>query len=674
MQLPHSTSHLETPCFIYSPNQPPIMVQFPAINLHPQVISGIVTMCANEITQGTQAGTPFKIFAYNFFSKGNWQNQDFLLLVSFVVAFVDTEMLSSQFRDPNAIFQSQIIPDAISCYYSQLLSVPNLRSMIDSSTVHALSINAGLFQNKLSQILNLYGRSGVQTPITLSAQGMISQQNQFPNQNMQMMQNMQGMQNNPMNRGMQPPMYQVGNQAFQQRNMFNTGGNNNQFYNGNGNSEIFSNRGVISDTISFEPDNNSPTVAPVQVVEKNPEMFNQNVTIVDNINLDETTRERWRPSEKQPYLVLHDRTKYKAVYYYDEGDVIEIIKPLNESEITMPMDQNKHTVGLLGNTLRIKSPEPIEEVMRQIEKLRSFTSLDISKSREKAGSEKEERIETLEEYIDTHPRCEMFLEEAIFQARKEHIARGNTVFRSFVLIARPLVSKYSKYKSLLSDLFGQRSLSDMSTYLQQMTININQKEEALSDAEQSPTTSKKLDELQELALFFSRVDKQITEVVNSYLRNNISIPVSIESFTSDWKDLMPWVLSRYGKEAMNALHLFDIQAISQFVIIDENSEKDFIERLADNVSMITFLPQGYSLTFVDRFAEQFIPELDKNVPLLIIKDEFPILFDLAYSAEKQRNSMSFVPDYHLLITKDEKVFQLYKGAIGGPETFLISKM
>lgn len=663
MNLPHQVQQLESPAYVYDLNQPPVFFNnIPATNQVAQMIPQITAAVANNLSQSATFNT-FRVFAFNFYSKNNWNNRDFYDLVCYVIGYVETEVSSNAIRDVNQIFQNTV-PDAVSLYIVNLIGVfPQLRSVVDNQVLTALSQNAGFFQSKLNQIISFYHRSGINSPLLTNA--------------------MQQRQQTQIGGNFDP--YRAGQQPQQQM----MSGNNNFQSAAMGSGTVFSNG---RNTLTMTPSNGAGTLrqdrhftprtpAPVQQTPQNftttvsnigSEVTNTFVRAVDNKpeeSMAETTAEAWRPSLKQPYKSLYNPEFQRKRYFRDGDDVIEVI----EDREDVSMDRSRHSVMLLGGSYKLDTVTRKDIVAEQMDNLRTPTPVfDVEK--ELAGETVDVNSEVNEKVL-----CESYLEEAIFQGRKkQRLAekKGNktNIYRCFGLVAKPFITR-NNYREIVLKMFNLLQFKDVAAYLKKMSVglaNLNSSSNN-DDVLDLKDDVEKIRDRQDLIMFLDYVNKHMTKLINNWLRQKLSLTLNIDSFMDDVGDLPPFLL-RYGEQYLTAYNKFQILMMEEALVqIEEADEDALVERLNDDGPALSysFIVDTYSFTYVDLTAKELDISFEGNETLMVPELDYPLLYQIGLEATAE-NTKPFYPRYCLLITQDNELYELHRGPVGHP-TILISR-
>ena len=678
--LPFRTDVASLPIVQYGPGQPPFV---PQLTVHPQVqiyLPEVASTVVNEL--GMKAyNNASRMFAYNILSDNAWNNPRFLDLVLFVCDAIACNLIEGKIASPQQGLYDTISQCITMVVSGLMFEFPELKTGLPPNVVDAAMQNVQVcsdLKNKINIILkkgnNMYGNQYPQQmpqqpyPQQPVQQGYPQQPVGYPQPPMQ-----QGYPQQPVGypQQMQPqqPMQPMGYPQQQYAGAVDQYGRPlnvpTQPYYQQPQINQAAGRWVSQPQPQPQQSFGVSNQAPQQgFVQQNPisqaEAFNRFARQAEPAQPEPLivepdvppTRADWKPSEEQPYLNNYDPLTHRVVYRRKkDGTVIQELEKL-----TM-LDRNKHRTVL--NCIPIQ-PQ-LEEKATEVAK-REIVARQLS---EKANIDSVETNYVL--------AAENFLEEAVVDGYVKWIKHQkkdkDKAYRCYAIVSNPLISKSSGREFL-------NSFSDCAT-LSALALRLR----AIAEALKTWNTDAKSDNMMDNAGYLSYVDGLLTEVLNSFIRNNLSLEtLTIDSFVEDYPELRRYLATSYGDRYAMALQSFDQQAMTSLMLLPEKEIVDVLEyNLVDGVEgvelFVNFVPMVCSFTYSHLTSKELGINPKTGAAELISKEENPVLFNMVESLfrkNKEGDLASITPTYNYLITRDNVRYKLYNGQVG-IDCYLIGK-
>lgn len=603
-------------------------VLVPPVNIHPSLKQYENYIAAHVVnTVSSRAGqNPARLFMFNMMSSNGWNNNFYAELYAFVAKFIAIGLAERRYNNIQEAIQMGA-EEGCTVYISRLVSeYTDLKNYLDFSMMNVVMTNSSVYANTVNYNFN-------------NQMSMGNNMGNFGNQrmggsNMQMGQNYQA--------GLgQGTGFNRGNQ--QQTQMQQNTGDQNGLQ-----------RNYRSSPLNFG------------AVAK--EVVNSGMPIFDKMPEPEEhifTRDDWKPSAKNPYRKMVDERIFDRLYVQDGEDIIEVYE---RKEGTENMDRKRHTIHFLGNTYSLDSVLRRPALDKSAQALAAITPEDILAATSE-GAEPEHAAE-ISTQVHLTPLVDTYLQSLIFEGRKRQLTFQNNsenrgIFRCCGSVFTPIATKES-YRILLSVLAESKSFFQLSERMMKNGKSLTI--EAQSDPE-------KIVETDDMAIFLTNVDRILTQHVNSFLKNELSLSISISSFTEDINDVRTYLENNYGQRYARAFDAYQSEMIGNFFVDPTTDIEDQLQSILDvndGIPVLSYIPVNYSLTYVEGIPEDLEIHLDDNETLMITEVTSPILFNVAKSLFEQRDTLGIRPHYDLLITQDNQVFKLYKGAMS-EGCYLISK-
>ena len=191
----------------------------------------------------------------------------------------------------------------------------------------------------------------------------------------------------------------------------------------------------------------------------------------------------------------------------------------------------------------------------------------------------------------------------------------------------------------------------------------------------------------ELRGILVNIDRLITIAINDLLLNKLSLDVSIESFTEDFDDLLPHIRNNYAEVYYESFTAGVIRILRGQMKLVENhdavfmtvnngtpDDEGFRERV--RVNAIGF-KNSLTVTTMDVLSAEldfgFYKQGNYEMPGRIMESNHSIIFWYAKSLFENDHPYIAKNARHLLVTADNRVYELHRGLIGN-DNFLISQL
>jgi hypothetical protein len=372
------------------------------------------------------------------------------------------------------------------------------------------------------------------------------------------------------------------------------------------------------------------------------------------------TKDDWKPSAAQYHRSLINKTFEQEVYTTDvSGNVIQLVEELQENY----MDREKHRlVTVLGDSFHLNTNVREQRIGASVDQLSLVKQIDLRAATEDSP-EAEETRKSIIKHVYPNLISDVFLESAMFSGRMHQLENQSIsaveAYRCFAIIFKPqftkdncnpILNSLSKYKTFSSLADAMR---DTGSRMQERFINTQ------DDAVRFDN--------QDAVLYINSLDVMLTEFINSFLKNNLSLAkLRIGSFVEDvggFSDYLDETFSPRYSAAFKAFEFFIMDSL--LPAPTEETEKGLLDILTNADGELPcnfgFIPVSYSFTYLNVLSKELALDGLMNEALLIREKESPVLFDVAQSLFKQSEAFPVAPMYNLLITQDQRVFKIYKG-------------
>lgn len=372
------------------------------------------------------------------------------------------------------------------------------------------------------------------------------------------------------------------------------------------------------------------------------------------------TKDDWKPSESQYYRSFVNKRKEIESYELDGvGNVIQRI----DAKLEDPMDREKHRiVTVLGQSFHLNSNVREQYIGASVNKLASVKEIDLHASVDNA-SDSEIAYEEVIKHVYPSTITDVFLEPAIFSGRVYQLENQSIsaieAYRCFAIIFKPHFTK-ENCTPILNSLSKYKTFSSLADAMRDTGSRM---QERFNDTQDDEVRF----ENQDAVLYINALDVMLTEFINSFLKNNLSLDnLRIESFVEDVGSLHEYLDKKFNARYAAAFKAFEFSIVNNILQPPgDETEKSLLDILSNPdgqaVSNFGFIPVSYSFTYLNVLSTELgLDTLGSNA-VLIREQESQILFDVAKSLFKQSQAFTVEPMYNLLITQDQRVYKIYKG-------------
>jgi hypothetical protein len=172
--------------------------------------------------------------------------------------------------------------------------------------------------------------------------------------------------------------------------------------------------------------------------------------------------------------------------------------------------------------------------------------------------------------------------------------------------------------------------------------------------------------MDEKVIVLATIDRKLTSLVNSFIRNNLAIQnLRIESFADDFSDLTDLLMSKYGHTHSLAITNFGHNLLQMLFGTngdDIGEEARNLLDLSDELDC-TYLPENYSLTY--------LPMTDKELDYDFVTElcsvnhvKTPMLADILNSLNLHKKQSQRICLHDIIITQDGAIYRVYENMIG----------
>lgn len=638
----------------FNPNQPnPYLIQY---DVHPQYASyrDTVIKTVMEIIQATSGTTQIRQWFYNVVSQNNWCNQHFKDTIEITLKYlVVTDITNPTARNYGNFLQSTCdggIRLAIAFVIQQYPNENNAMSQFHNSNTTNLQTLNGVM-NDYAAIMN--GGMNQQPqyqqyqypPNSIPVQGgFIPNSQPYYNNGPQFTQHQQYQypQNAPSLAG--PP------QQNPSMGRYNNSPPTNQVMSRFGSLDIGQNDlqqyepTPVTNQSRYYPNNQNNNVSQ-QYVDPVPEPAE-----VEEI----LTEKDWKSTPSQPYKTLCRRNQ-KAIYKRIDGVVTEIIVEKPE------MERDKHA-GKIKVCGKVFDPPNRDKFRRDVEEYCKITAEDIAERF--ANKPKKDILETVKESVAEENLQVPFLDAAITYGQIEQQARedieGTNVFKMYATIVKPVVTNSVEDNETIGKINKCNNIPEVVKVLRDETTKTVVEDDNLTNT-----------------LFCKEIDKNLANVINAFVLHSLSINTKIDSFVEDIYELLDYLKTDHGNLYAGAMDRFKSQLFSKGPFMDiPKDELDSIRgslfngiESEDTDTTISFIPSQYSITYVSSCSDELDMLINKDSKL-ISELGLPVLYGLAKSSFEHAKGMPTSVLRHLLVTRDNRVFEFHKGYLQD-DSFLI---
>lgn len=379
------------------------------------------------------------------------------------------------------------------------------------------------------------------------------------------------------------------------------------------------------------------------------------------------TRKDWVPTPEAPYRTLIT-TRQQRVYKRVNGVVIEFIEEL-------PVDRQQHEgfIKVLGKKVPIDSIKH-QRLYEDAKRLEAITGHEINQAMKDKRQEKHmtEELKVVKEYISPETLSTASLDNAIVLGQIEQYVMETednvNVFRAPVVNTIPVITGKTTDDEIIDEINVSKRFTQVSTLLKNAVDREIKK--------RSEDSGRKLD-------FYKEINAILTGMINDFLKYKLSLSINIDDFCEDVNELYPYIRSKFGEKYVQAYDEFELEMMGKG-LFESLTEEGLQEAKQSLMSMsgrssevgISIIPVNYYMTFLgisnDEMKLRFVDEDNRSVNLidqlteeenglLIVEDLTPVLYSLAKSSYEQADLLDSPTMHHLLITKDNVIYEFHKG-------------
>lgn len=627
--LPFPPNQLLSVPVQYASGRPPIL---PSVSYLPQAFTQyypfIVSACIDSI-QGPCQLNPLRVFMYNQMSSNQYVNQQFTAFVEGTIKLLEFKVRQQSNIDPQQAILSAAkdYSEMIAAYNT--VDYPGLLGVIDYQIAQGVQI-----------ILNNY-RS-----ISQQIQSVVSQSSGFQ----------QPMQQNY---GMQQPVMSM-NRSTSGISPISVGGGS-----------IFNNTGAPAMQMPAAPlqksvsrydrflDTTPVAAKAAPVVVSQPLRLNEPVAPAMKTVMQIDSPVPWKPSAAAPFDIAYDpNTKELCYEIRPDGSIIPKLK---KKEV-IAMDINSHLiVPKYANVYPVAMPSLDVGV-------RSF-QMDESLAADKLGEDTTMPTDLDAQYINKYTYTDVSLNNhwatnqgrlLLMQKKEKRVG----LFRTKLSYLEPLVTLIDPLE-LLVHLTRETTFEGMIKILRLVENEVNSKESKLADSR-----------------ILTFIDRRITRRINDYIKKELAVIASMDSFILDGLEIIGFIRDNYGINYAEALT--EKQAtllLESLTIVEKHTELQstqvdnlFSEKEKDKfISSLcfTYFYQNYTMTSIDINANELRLEIpNSKVSVGVFANETPMLRKIMEATFTYARAVPDLFTKHLVQTADGVVLEITKAAIN-PDFYLV---
>lgn len=657
----------------YPVDQPPFVPQVTCSNPAVYPFSRTIAGClVNEFnTKATL--NPARRVAFNLAIQNGYQNETFVKAFDLAMDLFDLNMTTNRTPSPEAGIGDAVVRAAlyVTVYiFMQSRFANELRSMCDHATVMEFQNTAQLYSQDENNIARMKASRGMAP----TGMGMNNPQG-YPTPYQQGYPQQQGY---PMQNGVMggSPAYSSPTQNYPNSggSVFTTGPSfqSNQPDTNSlaasryatGSAPTYNKTPVNSNT-SKPPEQDFRVEVkryPQQVMQPQQVSQPQQVTPVVEDEWDAVTK--WVPSEEFPLPpVVDPRTEKLVSKTYQVHDPVTGTRQVTEVFIIKrskeEMDRDTHTISTISQTVTAFVPPNFttrEQFVNAALTSKVVTNLDTKPF---TTDETDNAVNTMENVV-MHGDWKLVenLPYAILATKvglKSQSVETNASFRTYSLVVKSFVSRKSQQHVLLK-LSNATNFSDLALRMQSF----------LTSEHDSETHQ-----------FIQDFDRYLCTELTSYMNGKFACDLkSIGCFMEDYKDLGQFLTNAHSSNAAEALRKNEPKIVSALVrpVVDEGVRAD-ISCGVDDVHL-TSVENAYTITCLNVQSEELNLKLfktDSGNSNLLRQSVNPALYRFVSELFKQaENEMESSFAHHLIVTNDEKIYEVHRALIGYEENFLIS--
>lgn len=602
----------------------------------------ICAMIANEavIRHNAHQG---RMFLFNQLSSNNWMNNDYAVAVATAIDILSLNMYKGLARTPEEGI-NKVVGDTLLMLCSlNFQTFPALQSVTPPEIVNDALNVVQAFYNISNEINNFKNR----------VQG-IGQPQQFQTVQQPMMMNPN------FNSVYQPPQSNNYSQAIGNNQGTNVGIFNNQ------------NRGnIMPPSTTQQPETSGkydylkPTVNSSVVNQTayfNKE--NQPMKIMEHGNLqsyacplgEENKPLVWGPTSKQYYPVTINPYTHsfvlEEIVENNKRCAISYQVPLEDAE----MDRKRHVITSMEQTQTAHIPNDsgtrASSLYESTKAIFRVTRDYLEQVNNEPDETKTLALNEIKTLISTNWGVDNFIESAIFDGRLSQKQSGIEdtdckAYRVYKIIAKPIVCDRN-HSEFLNNLSNCKSFRELASILSEL-LTINNDDKSLMN-------------------LCYEVDKLLTIEINDVLRNRMSIPnITIDSFIDDVNELPEYLGNMFGSMYKRIFLEFQRNYIPNMLgVCDSDVAESLRENLGnDNTNaVINFIDQSYSITYLNVLSYELGIKPYEHCASSLLENENPLMYSFVSGLFNQDNDLDKEAFHNLIVTSDNKIYEVFKGMIG----------
>lgn len=602
------------------------------LNCPPQfqyIVPVICAMIANECVQ-RHGQHPGRMFLFNQLSANNWVNNDFAMAVATVIDILSMNLYKQIFRTAEEGL-NKTVSETLSMLCSlNFQTFPALQSVTAPDIVYETQRNIQAFFNVSNEVNNFKNRAaGYQQP------------QQFPQQMMV----------NPSLGGYQSP---------QQTPQYSQAIGSNQ----GSNTSIFNNQPRNMQVNNPSPVQGGETgkydyLKPVQAIVDQKSYFTKEpLAVKNNTNfevysypIEEVEKPLlWGPTSKQYYpITINPFTHTFQLEEFGENSkrcASSYKKPLGDED----MDRKRHTITSMQQVQSAFIPDEFgtreESLEDSINNMFHITATDIEQAKE-TNTYDEIKTHLLPDWgIDN------FLESAIFNGRliQDQVSSNYTdctAYRVYKMIAKPIICK-ADHSVFLKSLSSCKTFREVAAILSE-TLTINSDDRSLIN-------------------FCYEIEKILTKEINEVISNRMSIPhIDIDSFIDDVNDLPEYLGNTFGAMYKRIFLEFQRDYIPSMLGVCEEALAETLRENLGNDSdktIINFISQDYSFTYLNVNSYELGIKPYQFCASSLSEDDNPLMHKVVRGIFRQDKVLELEALHNLIITSDNKIYEVFEGMIG----------
>lgn len=664
LNLPYDPFNLQSQVYRFNNESPPTLPNVGVPQNLQYIYPVICSMVANEVSSHATKNNA-RTFQFNQVSANGFNNNEYATIVSSVVDMLLLYLLEQRVQSVEQIV-GQCVGNAVTYHCCiQVANYPDLANLLDHramSEINQRLQEANILRN---QILNMKNR--------MNNGSNIPPNTPFVNNNYQPAPNSPFAQNNGgfIN---QPQQQTINNypSPFNGRsvNMPQNQQQSQQYVNNQDQPQTESKWSYLNRQQRVEQPVNQPVnqqvVQPVANVNQQPTPASpeQEKMMTKQLNTE------WKPSEECLYLpafnpnkqiftltriVISGKTKLKAT--------------INQMDLHM-MDRDQHSIVTSAG---MASTAYIPPTFKTREEAAEKSLLEVKAPENQTISETIVDGEAEGVNLSKNWKALSFVDELMFNTklsqRLKYEDDACTAYRNYAFVGLPFITQ-SANKSLLKRFSGHKTFDDLTTEMNAILTNKIVSNDTL--------------------VFVQKLDAYLTKELVKTLRSKLSVSIVIDSFIDDAVTVSTWLLNEVGELHRDAYEKYQREFILTFLSPFSDNESDlefqlkesFVENEEEDAERLplVLIKNCYSVTSVQINSSELnvsLPTAD-NIKFpgrscMIPQTSLPVLYKFAKNLFEEADKEKEYFAHHLLVTSDDKVYELHKSIIGFQECFLINE-